>query len=321
MARSDLLLSLVRAGSLGDATLFKKVVEALVAEERAKQHHALADQLLANLNESERQTRVVYPLKRVDPELSKAVAESIPARSLSDLVLPKLVRDACLEIVEEHTRRDLLRSYGLEPRHKIILIGPPGNGKTSLAEAIAESLAVPFLSVRYELVIDSYLGSTALKLSELFDYVRTRACVLFFDEFDTLGKERGDPRETGEIKRVVSSLLLQIDSLPTHVIVVTATNHPELLDRAVWRRFPTKLNLPPPTSKDVQEWCSKFEKRAGVKLGASTDLIAKKFENTSFSDLEQFLLDVQRRFVLAGPQRGNLSRLVASRLRLWNRIK
>ena len=92
---------------------------------------------------------------------------------------------------------------------------------------------VPFAVVRYEGLIASYLGETASRLRKLFEYVRTRACVLFFDEFDTLAKERGDLHETGEIKRVVNSLLLQIDSVPSYVVVITATNHPELLTSSV----------------------------------------------------------------------------------------
>ena len=96
---------------------------------------------------------------------------------------------------------------------------------------------VPLIVARYDGLIGSYLGETASRLRRLFDFARSRACVLFFDEFDTLGKERGDVHETGEIKRVVSSLLMQIDSLPDHVFVITATNHPELLDKAVWRRY------------------------------------------------------------------------------------
>lgn len=100
-----------------------------------------------------------------------------------------------------------------------------------IAEAIAQALMVPLLVVRYDYLIGSYLGETTQRLRKLFDFVRSRACVLFLDEFDTLGKERGDIRETGEIKRVVSSLLLQIDNLPTHFVIVTATNHLELLDK------------------------------------------------------------------------------------------
>lgn len=104
---------------------------------------------------------------------------------------------------------------GYEPSNNLLLIGDSGNGKTSLAEAIAEALMMPLLTVRYENIIGLYLGETASRLSKLFEYVHTIECVLFFDEFETLGKERGDIHETGEIKRVVSSLLLQIDALPS----------------------------------------------------------------------------------------------------------
>ena len=149
---------------------------------------------------------------------------------MDHLILPTYVKSACQDLINEQNRSDLLRSYGIEPRNKLLLIGPPGNGKTSLAEAIAEALMVPLLTVRYESIIGSYLGETASRLSKLFEYAKTRQCVLFFDEFETLGKERGDIHETGEIKRVVSSLLMQIDALPSYVVAIAATNHdPEII--------------------------------------------------------------------------------------------
>src|SRR5699024_10533151 len=114
------------------------------------------------------------------------------------------------------------RSHGLDPRHRVMLVGPPGNGKTSLAEAIAEALAVPFFVIRYEALIGSYLGETANRLKCVFDYVRTTPCVVFFDEFDAVGKERGDTHETGEIKRVVSSLLMHVDELPSYTVIIAA---------------------------------------------------------------------------------------------------
>src|SRR5207302_5683419 len=133
-------------------------------------------------------------------------------------------------------------------------------------------------SVRYESVIGSFLGETAGRLRKVFDQVRSRRCVLFFDEFDTLGKERGDPHDTGEIKRVVSSLLLQIDDLPSYVVVVTATNHPEILDRAVWRRFQLRLRLPPPTSEQAREWFKRFEQSLGLNIGITHGTLAKKLK-------------------------------------------
>ena len=164
---------------------------------------------------------------------------------------PDLALLAATQLIEEQQRASLLRSHSFEPRHRVLLVGPPGNGKTSLAEAIAESLAVPLFIVRYEAMIGSFLGETAGRLKRVFDYARTTPCVLFFDEFDAVGKERGDTHETGEIKRVVTSLLMQIDELPSYVVVIAATNHAELLDRAVWRRFELRLSLPAPTEKQL----------------------------------------------------------------------
>ena len=134
------------------------------------------------------------------------VAELSPRRQLDDLILSSQTRQVVDDLVEEQHRADLLRSHNLEPRHRVLLAGPPGNGKTSLAEAIADALSTPFLVVRYEAVVGSYLGETARRIEQVFEYARSRRCVLFFDEFDAIGKERGDLHETGEIKRVVSSL-------------------------------------------------------------------------------------------------------------------
>ncbi|MBN0926476.1 ATP-binding protein, partial [Pseudomonas aeruginosa] len=125
-----------------------------------------------------------------------------PQKRMQDLILPNQIQEIVGEIIQEHHRVDLLRSYNLEPRNRLLLIGPPGNGKTSLAEGVAEALMVPLLVVRYESIVGTYLGETAVRLKKLFEYASSRRCVLFFDEFETLGKERGDTHETGEIKRV-----------------------------------------------------------------------------------------------------------------------
>src|SRR5262249_15426541 len=145
----------------------------------------------------------------------------------------------------------------------------------TLAEAIAEAVAVSLFVVRYESMIGSYLGETASRLKRVFDYARTTPCVLFFDEFDALGKERGDLHETGEIKRVVTSLLMQIDELPSYTIVAAATNHPELLDRASWRRFQVRVKLPMPSSKELAEYIETFLARFGESVKASPESIAR----------------------------------------------
>lgn len=313
MARSDLLVNLVRAGARGDPGTFRRTVEAIVAEERAKQHHVLADTLTDLINNGERRA---VPVMANGARIESLFYELTPRRSLDELVLPHEVREACQELVEEHQRGDLLRSHGLEPRHRVLLAGPPGNGKTTVAEALANALMVPFLVVRYEGLIGSYLGETAQRLGRLFEHVRMRQCLLLLDEFDTLGKERGDLHETGEIKRVVSSLLLQADDLPSHVTVVAATNHPELLDRAVWRRFQLRLHLPAPRPNEVEAWFDRFREQTGQPLGVSARTLAQKLCGLSFAELEDFCLDILRRSALAGPD-ADIRALVRSRLKHW----
>lgn len=312
MARADLLLKLVEAVSKGNMNLFNKTVDAIIAEERSKNHNVLADRLAEAMRD--KQNNSLNDLKStLTINKNKLFYETTPVVKLNDLILSSNLSQVCNEFIEEHFRSDLLRSFNLEPRHRILLAGPPGNGKTSLAEAIANELMIPFISVRYEGVIDSFLGETSNRLNELFEYVRTRRCLLFFDEFDTIGKERGDSQETGEIKRVVSSLLLQIDRLPSHVIVVTATNHPELLDRAVWRRFQIKMELPHPTRKQIEEWIDRYELDFKISLDYSRKTLIDNLIGMSFSNLNDFGLDIRRKYILSLPD-AEMRRIVKDKL-------
>ncbi len=322
MARSDLLLSLVKAGRTGDRELLRKTVDALIAEERSKRHDVLANRLAEEIakNGTHATGNANGAANLFGSPVQDLFYEKVPHRTLDDLILGENVRTICQELAAEHHRRDLLRNYGLEPRHRILLVGPPGNGKTSLAEAIAHALMVPLIVVRYEGLIGSYLGETASRLRKLFDYVRTRSCVFFFDEFDTLGKERGDVHETGEIKRVVSSLLLQVDDLPSHVVLVTATNHPELLDRAAWRRFQIKLQLDAPKAAEIQAYFERFRKPGDFDFGVTSKTLASKLAGASYADLEGFVDDVTRKYVLALPD-ADVKRIVSDRLKQWQQIR
>ena len=316
MARADLILNLVRAGSRGDQAQFQKTVEALAADERAKKHTILADRLLAQMKlDGYKPGRTLAPPTVLTGPL---VVDVVPVRGLEDLILSADAEETIRELVAEQHRSDLLRSYNVEPRNRVLLAGPPGNGKTTLAEAIANALNVPLLVVRYEAVIGSYLGETAQRISQVFEHVRSRHCVLFFDEFDVVGKKRGDLQETGEIKRVVSSILLQIDALPSYVVVVTASNHPELLDRAVWRRFQIRLELPQPTQGQIEEWFKRFQKRTGHPLGLSPRSLAQRLRGLSFAEVEDFGTDVLRRIVLDQPD-ADFKYIVERRLRHWKK--
>lgn len=318
MARADLLYELVKAGMQSNSSLFRKVVQAIIVEERAKQHQVLAEKLEGLINFSSQKDTYRNNGLITDQRLNGFVHDMVPQKKMDELILPKEIKQICNELIQEHHRSDLLRSYNLEPRNRILLIGPPGNGKTSLAEAIAEALMFPLLVVRYDGVVGTYLGETAMRLRRLFDYVKTRKCVLFFDEFETLGKERGDTHETGEIKRVVSSLLMQIDYLPSNVVVIGATNHAELLDRAVWRRFQIRMTLPQPTRIRLMEWFKIFEKRLNISLGYEHETLAKKLYGASFGEIEEFGATIIRQFVLEQPN-SNMKSIVNRTLNLWKK--
>lgn len=322
MARADLLIDLIKYAVTGNKPMIRKVAEAIIAEERSKQHTILADKLEVELNKN---TLDSTPPSngssnnriQLDSRAENLITEVTPQRKMDTLILPKDVLQICEQYIQEQYRVDLLRSYGLEPRNRILLIGAPGNGKTSLAEAIAESLMVPLFVVKYDSIIGAYLGETALRLRKLIDFASTRKCVLFFDEFETLGKERGDTHETGEIKRVVSSLLLQIDDLPSHVTIIGATNHPELLDRAVWRRFQIRINLPMPTRANLSLWLEKFQQQHNIKFGSAAETIAKKLLGANYSEVEEFGLSVLRRHILSIPD-SNIKEIVADELKNWS---
>lgn len=321
MARSDLLISLVRAGATGDKEKLKSTAEALMADERAKNHHILADRLQRALSA----VSVTPPSLTTSVQGSNSGREAIlevqPRIRMDDLLLSLPVREIGRQLVEEHIRADVLRAHGYEPRHRVLLSGPPGNGKTSFAEAIAEALSLPFFVVRYDALIGSYLGETNARLRKLFDYVRTQPSVLFFDEFDAIGKERGDTHETGEIKRVVSFLLMQLDQLPSYVVVITATNHAELLDKAVWRRFQMRLLFPSPDQKQLEVFLDRIfstwpepPKMPGAK-------IARKLGNISFAESLDFCQNVRRKQILGLGEVG-VDEALTAELDLWaSRVK
>lgn len=294
----------------------RSTVEAMAADEKAKRHDVVADRLLKALNApSNSPATFAAPATNGVGSGKDFIAEVTPQQRLQDLFLDPRLEDQIEELIQEHQSVDLLRSYGMQPRHRVLLAGPPGNGKTSLAEAVAEALAVPFFVVRYDALIGSFLGETNQRLRRLFDYVRTTPCVLLFDEFDALGKERGDVHETGEIKRVVSSLLLQIDALPSYVLLIAATNHEELLDRAAWRRFELRLAVDAPSQEGLEAYFRHTFVRDGGLTSEDLDAIMS-LGLSSYAEAADFSQDVRRRLILAQPGI-SLNDAIRGRVQSW----
>lgn len=326
MARADLLVDLIKYALTNNKNMVKKVTEAIIAEEREKQHCVLADKLQLELDtaqvdipKNDNANNININRLILDAKAENLITEILPKKRFSDLILTPEILKNCQELVEEQFRADLLHSYGLEPRNKVLLIGAPGNGKTSLAEAIAEAMMKPLYVVKYDSIIGAYLGETAVRLRKLMDFVSTRKCVLFFDEFETIGKERGDIHETGEIKRVVSSLLLQMDQLPSYVTIIGATNHPELLDKASWRRFQLRMLMPGPTRVNISQWLEMFQQKHNVYFGYSSETIAKKLLGWSYSEIEEFGLLVLRKYVMTQPNK-DIKSIVSESIKNWGEI-
>lgn len=208
-----------------------------------------------------------------------------PRHGLDAVALPDEVRQAIDMMVHEHQRADHLAKFALAPRHRVLLHGAPGNGKTMLAEALAHALGIPFVAVNYAHLINSHMGATSKALDTLFLTARAAPVVLFLDEIDTVGATRGHPMEVGEMRRVLNHLMVQIERLPEHVVLVGATNLVDQLDPALRRRFELVLELPRPTDETVRA-CALREldpaKTPGHDLTSQVDaLIARQPANLS----------------------------------------
>lgn len=243
MATGEQLKSLVKSHIEGDEERFFTLAMQVAAYEAKRGHGRLAQEIRALIDRAKSATtrpgEAKKPIPIVHPrgELSGLFTASYPKLRLSDMVLDVRVKARLARVLREQRARDKLRSFGLEPRRKLLLIGPPGSGKTMTAEVLAGELNLPLFVIRLDSLITKFMGETAAKLRLVFDAMISSRGVYLFDEFDSIGAQRALPNEVGEIRRILNSFLQFIEHEESDSLILAATNHPEVLDQALFRRF------------------------------------------------------------------------------------
>ena len=304
MANGKILRQLIKAGASGDTDAFRRASEAVIQDERQKQHHLLAndlEQMLYGeyLKPVKQSGRSVLPIPPVDKERGLPLLDIRQAqRPLEEMVLSESSNTAIEELLEEHRRADVLRSFGMKPSGKVIFHGPPGCGKTLAAEVIAFELDLPLAIVRLDALISSFLGETAANLRKVFDFIAEYPMVALFDEFDAIGKERADSGEHGELRRVVNAVLQMMDAYQGKSLILAATNHEQILDSAIWRRFDETIDFPLPNSEQIQQILSL--KLRGVRRQFELDEkpLLDLFSKRSGADIERIVRRAVKRMIL-----------------------
>lgn len=216
------------------------------------------------------------------------------------LMLAPLATQELAEIVEERHRRDELARAGIELTRTVLLSGPPGVGKSMAARWLASRIGVPLVSVDLATVLSSYLGTSGRNIRSALEYAKSGPCVLLLDEFDALAKRRDDDTDIGEFKRIVNVVLIELDRWPDSSLLVAATNHPQLLDSAVGRRFDRQVEFELPGVEERRRILGHLALNSGLADDTVLNMAADLLDGASGSDLTRLWLRVQRRSLLDG---------------------
>jgi SpoVK/Ycf46/Vps4 family AAA+-type ATPase len=257
MAASDHIKALIESFASGDETRFYRTALQLAASEARQGHGKLAQELRDTVDavKSRRGSAAAprpIPLAQPRGDLGELVTASYPDLKLTDMVLASAVAEPLGRVLRENRGQARLREHGLNARRKLLLVGPPGTGKTMSARALAGELHLPLYLVRFESLLTKFMGETASKLRLVFEAMYSSRGVYLFDEFDAIGAQRALPNDTGEIRRILNSFLQFIELDESDSILVAATNHAEILDHALVRRFDDVITYRLPDVTEVE---------------------------------------------------------------------
>lgn len=255
MAKADQIKALIRCHADGDDTRFYAVAMQVAAQAARSGHGNFAQELRELVDKAKAQSKTAestrssrpVPLAQPRGELAGLLSVGYPKTRLTDMALSVGLADRLDRVIQEQRQRERLRSHGFSPLRKLLLVGPPGTGKTMTASALAGELGLPLFTIQLDGLITKFMGETAAKLRVVFEAIAETRGVYLFDEFDALGSQRDAGNDVGEIRRVLNSFLQFLELDDSDSLVVGATNHGGLLDQALFRRFDAVFEYELPT--------------------------------------------------------------------------
>ena len=286
MASADQLKALLKSHLEGDADRFFSVAMQVAAHEAKLGHGKLAQELRTMIDEAKGRRGIgsVVPIGRPQGELANLLEASYPKTRLAEMILGGALAHQMQRIIREQRHAGRIVEHGLSPRRKLLLIGPPGTGKTLTGTVLAGELGLPLFQVRLDGLITKYMGETAAKLRQIFDATSRTRGIYFFDEFDAIGSQRGLSNDVGEIRRVLNSFLQMIEQDRSHSLVVAATNHPGILDPALFRRFDDILHYDLPDKSQIAKLLMTRLARTAVK-GVQWENLADSAMGLSYAEV------------------------------------
>ncbi len=299
--KADILKFLLQSHADGDETAFRKAALQLASAESDVGHVRVADDIRAIIAKmpatASRKSGPVVDIAAPRGELADILEGGYREERFRDIVLKAEVRELLQRIIVENRSRGRLERFGVSPRTRLLFHGPPGCGKTLAAAVLAGEMGLPLMTVRFDALFSRFLGATAVQLRAIFSEMPRRPGVYLFDEFDAVAKARGDAQDVGEMNRVVTSFLQLVDADVSGSILVAATNHVELLDRAVFRRFDGIVPFDNPDHQQVVDLFKLRLHNVGLSDREAEELSGRA-EGFSFADVARACDDAIRSMAL-----------------------